>query len=163
MIPARHALKQQAGFTLVELLVVVTIIAIIFGLSVVSLGQPQAASNRQDTTDTLLADLKNQQLFAMVGTTGSATAQQPAGLYVQSNQYTLFTGSSYNSSDSYDYVVSAPTGTTFSTTFPSGIVLFNKGAGDINGFTSGSNTITITTSAGTRTLTIDRYGAISVT
>ena len=146
-----------------ELLVVVGIIAIIFGLSVVSLGQPQAATNRQDATDTLLSDIKNQQLFAMVGATGSASSQQPAGIYVQSNQYTLFTGSSYNAGDSYNYVVTAPNGTSFSTTFPSGIMLFNKGAGDVNGFANGSNTITITTSAGTRTLTVDRFGVINVT
>jgi prepilin-type N-terminal cleavage/methylation domain-containing protein len=160
---SRFSRTHQAGFTLVEILVVVAIIAVIFGLSVVSLGQPQAATNRQDATDTLLSDIKNQQLFAMVGTTGSTSSQQPAGIFVQSNQYTLFTGSSYSAGDGYNYVVAAPQGTTFGTTFPSSIIQFNKGAGDVSGFINGSNTITITTSAGTRTLTFDRYGAVTIT
>jgi prepilin-type N-terminal cleavage/methylation domain-containing protein len=163
VIASRRTPANQSGVTLVELMVVVAIIAVVFALSVVSLGQPQAATDRQDAIDTLLSDIKNQQLFAMVGSTGSAGSQQPTGIYIQSGQYTLFTGSSYSAGDSYNYVVSAPDGTTFGTTFPSGTVLFNKGAGDVNGFAAGSNTITVTTSAGSRTLTVDRYGAITVT
>jgi hypothetical protein len=139
------------------------VILVLFGLSTVALGQPQAITNSSDTLDTLVNDLKTQQLAAMVGTTGSGTSQQPAGIYVQSNQYTLFTGSSYSAGNSYNYVFTAPTGVSFSTTLPSGIVLFNKGDGSVSGFTAGSNTITITTSSGSKVITITRFGAVTVT
>jgi hypothetical protein len=139
------------------------VILVLFGLSTVALGQPQAITNSSDTLDTLVNDLKTQQLAAMVGTTGSGTSQQPAGIYVQSNQYTLFTGSSYSAGNSYNYVFAAPTGVSFSTTLPSGIVLFNKGDGSVSGFTAGSNTITMTTSSGSKVITITRFGAVTVT
>lgn len=155
--------NQQSGFTLVELLVVMTILLILFGLSTVALGQPQATTSSQDTVSTLVNDLKTQQLAAMSGTVGSASSQQPTGIYIQSNQYTLFTGSVYNAGDSYNYVFTAPTGVSFSATFPSSTVLFSKGDGAVSGFTAGSNTITITTSSGSKLITITRFGAINVT
>ncbi|HWT55736.1 MAG TPA: type II secretion system protein [Candidatus Microsaccharimonas sp.] len=159
----RRLTHQQSGFTLVELLVVMTIILILFGLSTVALGQPQNTTSSLDTVDTLLNDLKTQQLAAMSGAVGSGSSQQAAGVYVQSNQYTLFTGSSYSAGDAYNYVFTAPNGVSFRTTFPSGTVLFNKGDGSVSGFTAGSNTITVTTSAGSKVITITRFGAITVT
>lgn len=155
--------SQQAGFTLVEALVTTGIIVVLFALSTVSLGQPQDSTDTNNAVDTLLNDLKAQQIAAMAGTTGSTSTQQPAGIYVQSNQYTLFTGSSYSAGDSYNYVYTAPTGVTFSTTLPGGIVLFSKGVGDVSGFTAGSNTITVTTNGVTKVITINRLGALTVT
>jgi prepilin-type N-terminal cleavage/methylation domain-containing protein len=159
----RQLRSQQSGFTLVELLVVMSIILVLFGLSTVALGQPQATTNSLDSVNTLINDLKTQQLTAMAGAEGSNTTQQPAGIFVQSNQYTLFTGSSYSAGNSYNYIFSAPTGVTFSTTFPSTTVLFNKGDGAVSGFTAGNNTITITTSSGSKVITITKFGAITVT
>jgi prepilin-type N-terminal cleavage/methylation domain-containing protein len=159
----RRLSSQQSGFTLVEILVVVGILAVLFGLSVVSLGQPQNSTNTNSAVDTLVNDLKTQQIAAMVGTTGSTSTQQPAGIFVQSNQYTLFTGSSYSAGNSYNYIFTAPTGVSFSTTLPSSIVLFNKGDGSVSGFTAGSNTITVTTSAGSKVITITKFGAVTVT
>lgn len=159
----RQLSSQQSGFTIVEMLVVMAIIVVLAGLSVISLGQPQQSTNTVNVVDTLVNDIKGQQYAAMVGVVGSASSQQSAGVYVQSNQYTTFIGSSYSAGNSYNYVLTVPTGVTLSTTFPSSTVVFNKGAGDVNGFTAGSNTITVTTNGLTRVITITRFGAITVT
>lgn len=159
----RSLSSQQSGFTLVEALVVTGLIVVLFGLGVVGLGQPQTNTDSSSAVDTLVNDLKAQQTAAMVGSTGSSTVRQSAGIYVQASQYTLFTGSSYSVADSYNYVVAAPSGVSISSTFPGGIILFNKGAGDVSGFTLGSNTITVTSGSSTRVITVTRYGAITVT
>jgi prepilin-type N-terminal cleavage/methylation domain-containing protein len=159
----RRLSSEQSGFTLVEMLVVTAIILVLFGLSLVGLRQPQTNTNSLSAVDTLVNDLKTQQMSAMSGATGSNTAQQAAGIFIQSNQYTLFTGSSFSGGDSYNYVYTPPTGVTFSSTFPSNTVIFTKGDGSVNGFSAGSNSITVTTSAGSKIITITRFGAITVT
>ncbi len=159
----RRLSSQQSGFTLVEALVVTGIIVVLFGLGSVSLGQPQANTDSLSAVDTLVNDLKAQQTSAMVGATGSTATQQSAGIYVQAAQYTLFNGTSYSGADSYNYDVPAPSGVTFSSTLPGGIVLFNKGAGDVTGYATGSNTITVSSGSIIRVITITRYGAITVT
>lgn len=159
----RRLNTQQSGFTLVEVLVATAILVILFAISAVGLGQPQNNTDSLSAVDTLVNDLKSQQTAAMVGATGSAGAQQSAGVFIQSAQYTLFIGSAYSAGNSYNYVFSAPSGVTFSTTFSGSTVLFTKGTGDVSGFAAGNNTITITTGASSRVITITRFGAITVT
>lgn len=158
----RRPLSDQSGFTLVEALVVTGIIVVLFGISIVSLGQPQSTANTLSAVDTLVSDLNTQQAAAMAGATGSTTTQVPAGVFIQNNQYTLFTSATYTAGNSYNYIFPAPNGVTFSTTFPGSTVTFNKGTGEVSGFTAGSNTITVTTTAGSKTVTINRFGAITV-
>jgi prepilin-type N-terminal cleavage/methylation domain-containing protein len=159
----RQFSSSESGFTLIELMVVMAIILTLFGLSVVGLRQPQTSTNSSSAVETLVNDLKTQQMAAMSGATGSSSSQQMSGIYVQHDKYTLFTGSTYSASDDYNYVYNPPDGVTFSTTFPSNIVQFTKGDGAVNGFAAGSNTITVTTSAGNKVITITRYGAITTT
>jgi len=157
--------NNQAGFTLTELLVVLAIITILFALSTIGLGKTQSVVTTSTTVDTLLADIKSQQLLAMAGGIGNTanTAAQQQGVYVQSNQYTLYAGTTFNVGDTNNYVVPAGQNISFSTTFSGGKVLFNKGAGDVSGFVNGSNTITVTSSTGgSKTITINRLGATSV-
>lgn len=152
---------RESGFTVIELLVVLTIIALLFALSTINLGQAQVTASVSTVTSTLLADLKNQQILAMSGGVGSTSSQQPHGIYIQSNEYTLFDDSSYNSGDSSNYTVDLNS-ITMSTTLPSDQVVFNAGDGAVAGFTSGDNTITVIGNGESETITINRFGAITV-
>lgn len=153
--------STQSGFTLVEMLVVLGIIAVLFALSAINLGASQSATSVSTTTDTLLSDLRSQQLLAMSGGQGSTSSQQPQGIYFQPSSYTLFSDSTYNSSDPYNYTVNVGPNQ-ISTTFSSNQVVFEEGDGEVTGFSSGSNTITISGSATSETITINRFGATSV-
>ncbi len=153
--------RSESGFTLTELLVVIGIIAILFVLSTINLGKAQTTVSVATVTNTLLADLKNQQLLAMTGDVGSTTSQQEHGIYIQLNSYTLFSDSTYTSADSNNFTVSAGNNS-LTTTFPSNQIVFNKGDGSVDGFSPGNNTITVSGSGTTKIITVNRFGATSV-
>lgn len=152
---------NESGFTLVEFLVVIAISVILFSLMTLSLGKTQETSTVASATDTLMSDIKNQQILAMTGDKGSQTSQQPQGIHIQSNLYVLYAGSSFNSGDTNNFTVSVNP-STLSTTFPGSDLLFNKGDGSVSSFSSGSNTITITRYSTSKTITVNRFGAMTV-
>lgn len=145
-----------------EMLIVVLIIAMVFAISSVNLGRPQVDASIDTTVDELVADLKSQQMLAMSGEQGSAAAQQPQGIFVQSNNYILFAGSSFSAGDANNFTVSGKQGISYATTLPSGRVIFNKGTGDVSGYANGSNTIIVSSSGSTKTISISRFGAVTV-
>jgi prepilin-type N-terminal cleavage/methylation domain-containing protein len=153
--------NTQSGFTLVEMLVVIAIIAVLFALSAVNLGVAQNTASVSSATDTLLSDLRSQQLLAMSGGEGSTGSQQPYGIYFQTSNYTLFGDATYNSGDPSNYTVNVGPNK-LSTTFSSDQVVFEKGDGEVTGFNSGSNTVTIFDNSTSETITINRFGATSV-
>ena len=157
-----HSRPHQSGFTLIELLVVMAISIILVGLISINLGQSKTSVSLSTVTDTLLADIKQQQMQAMTGDTGSTTSQQPHGLYLQATTYTLFAGSAYSAGDSNNFAVSLPQTVSLSSTLSGSTLLFSKGSGDVQNFVNGSNTITLTGIGGSKTITIGRFGALSV-
>jgi len=162
MVQSVNNHRQNSGFTLIELLVVLAITAVLFGLIGINLGHPQTVASTTASTDTLLADLRSQQLLAMIGGTGSTASAQPHGLYLETSQYTLFAASSYNAGDSDNFVVQLSSGARLTTTFPDAQIVFAKGTGEVENFVDGSNTITIASSGVSRTITINRFGTPAV-
>lgn len=161
MLHHKVRLTNESGFTLIEILVVVGISAVLFVLGSINLGNTQSTTSVTSAMDTLLANIKSQQLLAMSGDEGSQSSQQPHGVYLQNTSYTLFAGSTYNSSDTNNFTVNiAPD--TITTTFPNSTLLFEVGDGAIPDFNSSDDTITITGVAKTQTITLDRFGATSV-
>lgn len=154
--------QTQTGFTLAEILVVMVVALALVSLSLVNLGRPQETANSSTLIDTLLADLKSQQILAMSGGTGGTTAAQPQGVYIQSSRFTLFAGGSYNAGDPHNFTENAPGGIRLSTAFPGSSVIFQKGTGEVQGFSGGSNTITVSTANTTKTVTINRFGTATV-
>ncbi len=156
-------MRRAAGFTLVEILVVMGLFAVAASLTYINFITPQNTVSLGGSVSTLVADLKSQQTKAMAGDSGSASSAQAHGVYVQSGQYTLFKGSSYSAGDSENYTVTAPTGVTFSTTLTGTQVVFTKGSGDFTSFSIIHNAITVTSSSGSsKVITLNRYGAITV-
>ena len=152
------------GFTIIELLVVMGLIAILFGMSTINLIRPQNVASLNGASDTLVADIKSQQLLSMSGDPGTTATSQPHGLYIEGDQYTVFAANTYSAAESSNFVIKLDTGLALSTTFPSSQLIFSKVSGEVSGFTAGSNTITLTNTASSdsRVITVNRFGALAV-
>lgn len=159
-----HLNGFNKGFTLIELILSMAIFAILSGFVVITLIRPQTQASVVTTTTTMVSELRQQQIKAMVGETENASTAQTFGIYFEPNAYILFRGSTYSAGDTNNFRIPLDTNLTVVTTFPSSQIIFSKRSGEIQNFVSGQNTITLTNSAGgeQKTITINRYGVADV-
>jgi prepilin-type N-terminal cleavage/methylation domain-containing protein len=149
---------NESGFTLIELLVVIIIIILLFALSTINLGSSVNNASLSTTTNTLLADIKSQQILAM---SGGGSGQSSFGLYFQANSYTLFSGNNFSISDPNNYVVNL-NGVSITNNLPSSQLDFQPGDGSVGGFISGDNTITLSSMTTSKHISVNRFGAITI-
>lgn len=155
---------MNRAYTLVELIVILAIIAVLFTVASVGLNSLQQQSYIDNTVETMLSDIKLQQTKAMTGDTSSTGSNSEYGIHFYSNNsYTLFKGSNYSSSDSNNFTVTQSSAISITTTFPQSNLIFAKGSGEVVGFISNQNTITITNTndSQNRKITINRFGVIT--
>ena len=155
---------SDRGFTFVEIIVVIGILATITGLAIVNLSGIQRRSYLSAQLQTIVADIKSQQLKAMNGDTGGSSAHNAFGVRFSSSGYTLFRGSSYNASDTSNAVVALEGNIAIAdVTFPGSQVVFASGSGGLGTYTAGSTSFTLrnTIDSTEKTVTINRYGAIT--
>ncbi len=152
-------LKFQKGFTAIEVILVIGMLFILLGLISVNLFKFQNKSQLSAIVGSFLADYKEQQVKAMSGDSESTGIVAKYGIHFEASSYTEFR----NAYGTSNFTVSLPTGTQFSTTFPSSQVVLQAGSGEVENFTSGQNTITITDTAdgASKTITINRYGVVT--
>ena len=151
----------QAGFSLVELLLSMTVFSILVGIVTLNLHTAQNNTSITSTVDTLLADLSQQQIKAMVGDTEGRSVLSNYGILIGTGVYKLFFGT-YSATESSNFSINLSTSQQITTTFPSNQILFLKGSGEISGFIAGQNTITVksTVSNDQKIIQINRYGVV---
>lgn len=143
---------MKNGFTLLELLLVMGIAAILLSLTTINLVKVQRNVSVSAATDTLIADLKSQQIKAMSGSSGGGDF----GIhFTSSNSYVLFHGTSYDLNDPTNFSVSLDDPLKVSSS-PVDII-FSKPSGETT-----TSTVTINNTAGgeVQTLTINKYGVV---
>jgi len=155
----KQCFSSSAGFTAMEVILVMSIIAVLLTLVTVNLFKFQHKSQLSSTVESFLADYKEQQIKAMVGDASGTATPSAYGVHIETSSYTLFR----NSYGTSNFTVSLPGGTQFSTTFPSSQVIFATGSGQLTTYINGQNTITLTdTGDGSqKVITINRYGVVS--
>lgn len=156
--------KNEKGFSLPEIIIALGIAIILFGFVGLNLFKTQHTVALSSSLEPLLVDLANQQTKAMTGNTEGRASSDSYGVYLGSTNYTLFHGSLYNPSDLSNFTVNLEQNIQFGTiTFPSRVVIFSSGSGEIAGFTNGSNTFVIKNILGNeqKTVTLNRYGVIT--
>ena len=153
-------MKNNSGFTFVELILVMAIAATFFGFVMINLIGTQKTSEVTTQTDTLVSDLSSQQTKAMLGA-GTASGTD-YGIHFDTNKYTLFLGSTYTPSDANNFVVNIDSGYQLVNTFTGGNIVFVSTTGTVSGYLNNKNTVTVEDKSGlkTKTITVNRYGVV---
>ncbi len=154
--------RFQRGFTVIELLLSMSIFALLIGIVTLNLNTAQHKATISSTLETLISDISQQQINAMVGETEGRAQADTYGINFASTKYILFHGT-YNANDSTNFSITLPTVQTITSTFPSSQLIFSQGSGEVQGFNAAQNTITVkdTMSGEQKIITINKYGAIT--
>lgn len=154
-------MNVRSGFTLVEITIVLGIIAILFAISSLNLSNIAPKTTIDGAVQVLIANLKQQQLYALTGETEGHPVSNNFGIYFGPGGYTLFNGDSYNAADTGNYTVILDAINTSSSSAGS-VIIFLKNSGQIENFTPSQNTITLTqiNTSQSKTVTINKYGII---
>lgn len=156
---------HRKGFTITELTVVLGILSILVTYSVINLTSVQHTTYLETTVDTVTSDLKQQQIKAVSGDTEGRGTIDSYGIYFQQDKYYLFHGTTYSAADTSNVLINMDNNIQIaSTTLPQSQIVFLKGSGEINNYSSSTNTITVrnTVTAAQKTITINRYGVITL-
>lgn len=137
-------MTRQHGYTFPEIIVVVGILAVLFGIGSVGLLRVERRPQLATTANKLIADIKQQQLKAMVGEADSAGSKQPYGIYFASSRYVLFVGATYVPNDSANAPIDLESRLSLTSSLPGNTLVFAKGSGEVVGFTGGQDMVTIT-------------------
>jgi type II secretory pathway pseudopilin PulG len=149
---------RSAGFSLVEMVVVIGIIMTFLGLITVNLASQQRRVNLSTAVETFLTDLRFQQLKAMVGDKETGMTATDYGIYLSSSSYTLFRGSSYVAADPDNLEIPLGQGLQFANSGKT--IIFSRFTGEISGYNPVQNTIVLEDGNNnlTRTITFNAYG-----
>ncbi len=144
---------MKNGFTLIEVLVTAAITGILLSFVYINVLQPQGATSLTSATNTLITDLRSQQLKSMTGENDGVNAT-PSGVAFGTTSYTLIPEG---------FVVSLPANTRFSSVaFPSQAISFATASGSVINYSATGNTVTLQwANTATKTITINKYGVIT--
>lgn len=155
-------LSYQRGLTLIELILVVGIIVLLFGIGFVGITNIQVLTARSTAATILISDIRNQQIKAMVGDTEGRATPDNYGVKLFTDKYVLFHGNNYDPNDPDNYSIPLPDAHSMTSTFPNDEIVFASDSGELLGFIEGSNTVTIINnpSSTSETITLNAYGVV---
>jgi len=162
--PIQSGSKQRfhRGFTLIEVVIAVGVFFMLFGFIILNLPSVIRSENVNTTVDTLITDIRSQQVKAMSGA-GDGTAGSSFGIYFASDRYVLFRGSVYSPSDTSNFTVNLdPSLNISNVTFPSSVLVFSQASGSAKGYVSGSDTLVVKNLVGIqqKTVRVNRFGTV---
>ncbi len=137
-------ITSLSGFTLIELILVMSIFVTLVAFATPTLLGSRTSADINTTMSTVIADVKSQQLKAMLGDTGAGTESNPYGVHFETTSYTLFHGVTYSPTEPTNAVIELPGSTQFGdVNLPGRTLVFAKGSGEISGFVPGADSFTL--------------------
>jgi len=156
--------RLNSGFTFVEVLVVMAFMTILFTLISINLTGLIPKASLTSSSETIVADLRQQQVQAMLGDTQGGASSSEHGMYFNATNYIVFIGSTYNPADPLNIVINLENTAIENVNFPNSTIIFNKGSGEVQGLISGTYSFTLrnTVSGQQEVISINRYGGITI-
>lgn len=145
-----------AGFTLLELLVVLALAGTLLGFIIINLSSSQQNISLTSTSQVLISDLRQNQIKAMVGDTEGRSTSDSYGVHFDSDKYVFFHGTTYSSSDPSNFTVIIPSNMQFES--PGFDIIFSKITGEIASITNFQLT-DVTTGRG-RKIYLNKLGVV---
>ncbi|HSX58126.1 MAG TPA: type II secretion system protein [Candidatus Saccharimonadales bacterium] len=161
---------MSRGFSLIETVLVISLFSIVLLISApilfTNLGGEKAATLAQNINSAL----KEAQNKAMSSEALGQASPTEFGVHFTSSNYTIFQGSSYNSSDPNNFVNQIDNGTSLTTNLPCissptncNNLVFSKLVGEVVSFDQTKNTLCAKDNAGNGVLlTINSAGVVNV-
>lgn len=131
-------MNNKRGFTFIEVVVVMGVMALLFALTAPDLFKLQDRNSLQNTTTELVSLMRQQQFTAM-------NSGQIAGIHFTQSSYTLYTGDTFVPSSQENTVHTLSYPLAFSVIdFADGNVRFASGSGEMIGYTATTDTVILT-------------------
>ncbi len=152
---------MKKGFTLVEMLLVMGLFALLISIGSINYFSTFSQTSVGTSEDILIADLRSAQTKAMSGTGVSDTPVTSWGVKLLGSSYVIFAGDTYSAVAPSNYVVTLPSNVAVSTTFPNSEVRFASKSGEVIGYNSSADIITLTAENSIKNIELNTYGTIT--
>ncbi|OGK16089.1 hypothetical protein A2774_01820 [Candidatus Roizmanbacteria bacterium RIFCSPHIGHO2_01_FULL_39_12c] len=154
-----------AGYSLPELLLVLSILGVLFSISTINLFGSYHKNTLNTTVATFISDLKHQQTKAMAGDNEGQSNNDDYGTYFPPDglSYILFKGSTYDPAEPTNFQVRLNGDLQFSSILvPGSEIIFAQGNGEILNYNAGFDNITVRNirTDETKTIRINQVGTI---
>jgi len=155
MLKYDHMNQKRAGFSIVEILVVIAIMGIILTIAVMSFSAARSKKQLEITVDSISAKLEEAKANAVSGKGGLSY-----GMNFTSTSYTLFSGDTFNPNSVTNSSSTVPVGITVTRNISGGgsDIVFSR----MTGTPQTTGNIVITGTSGVATVTVGTLGDISV-
>lgn len=155
--------KQSAGFTFVEVVIVMGLVGLLMAIVGQTLFRSEQSVNLDTVAQKMISDIKNQQMHAMTGDTATPGTFIDYSVRFEETQYILYPGLVYSPGNSANTVISVVAPISISSmTIPDSTISFSRLSGDVRDFATGSDTVTVRNdqTGQTKTIRINKRGAI---
>lgn len=147
----------KKGFTLIELILVISLFSITFTLIFTTLVRPRSFADLVSTEDLIYSTVKEAQSLSM------SNPQREYGVHFEQDKFILFEGSTYSPGDPNNLETTLTTNLSIeSITLSNGDIIFSQISGEVRNYTSGQDSFVVRESNTneSKTFTVNRIGSL---